>query len=508
METYLNSEAYDLKLTERLTRLQEVEDNYFKRLEFVGELAQDPVLFTETYGWLFEPRYSNQPDLEFFMFPYQKEAMKDLYEAEMRGEDRLYEKSRDMGFTWIVAYYFLWRFLFTRGWVGLYGGRKQEETDNKTINSFFGKIRYGLYRMPQYLMPQGFKKKFHDNENKLINPELDSLIQGESSNTNFSRDRRSSICVIDELFLQDYAQDMWRNAAETAKCRIGVSTPKPTHFAQTLKEGMNTNNWLRSFHWSLHPFKDKEWYEERKKKYEGDEIGLKTELEMEYKLDANIVVYPQAESIRLANYLYDKNKPLYVSMDWGVSPSQTVLCWWQRFDNKWILLESLKALDKPLTPESWYAPFLNPSIEISSHFIYNPKEREVLNNVRGWRMAGYFFGEAAHTQRAQTSSTSIAQELAKSGIKLNYNPNAIAHDKRQAATKQLISLGLEFNDTYYNRSVLDDLRMSRFPSTRGTTDKVAPIHDEASDARSAVENFAVNILGGVLRMRDFAYKKY
>lgn len=508
LDKYLTSEAYDVRLTERLLNQQEAEDNYFKRLEFMAKLSDDPILFTETYGWVFEPRLTNNPDLEFFMFPYQKAAMTDLYEAEVKGEDRLYEKSRDMGFTWIVSYYFLWRLLFTKGWIGLYGSRKQEETDNRTINSFFGKVRYGFYKLPAYLIPQGFKKKMHDNENKMVNPELNSMIQGESSNTNFSRDRRSSICVIDELFLQEYAQDMWRNSAETAKCRIGVSTPKPTRFAQILKEAMTTNGWLRSFHWSQHPFKDKDWYEQVKKRYEGDEMGLKTELELEYKLDASIVVYPQAEGLRIGHFDYDPHKPLYVSMDWGVAPSQTVFCWWQNQNGKWILLESLKAMDKPLTPESWYSPFLNPSIEVNPRFKYTGKENDVLSEVRKWHKPNFYFGEAAHTMKAQTSSTSISQELSKDGINLRYNPNAVGHDKRQAATKQLFSIGVEINDTYYNRSVLDDLRMSRFPATKGTNEKVAPVHDEASDARSAVENFSVNILSGILKIKDFTYRKY
>jgi hypothetical protein len=508
LNEYLVSEQYDNLLTARLLVMQESQDNFFKRQEILAKCADDPIFFIENFCWVFEPRYSLQPDLEFFLFPFQKDAIEDFRKAEVLGEDRLYEKSRDMGFSWMVAAYFVWRWKFTRGWIGLYGSRKQEETDNKTINSFFGKVRYIVYRLPAYMMPEGFKKKQHDNENKMMNPEMNSMIQGESSNPNFSRDRRCSVCVIDELFLQDYAQDMWRNAAETAKCRIGVSTPKPTVFAQTLKEAMGINGWLRSFHWSLHPFKDAEWYEQTKKRYEGDEVGLRTELELEYRLDPSILVYPQAEAVKLMpGFEYDKNLPLYVSMDWGNAPSQTVFCWSQLQEGKWVVLESLKAMDKAL---DWYVPFLCPELDVNPEYLYRDREKDVLTKVRGWRKANYHFGEAAHYMKASTSNTSIAQELGKEPRKvyLRYNALGIAHDKRQAAVKQMMVKGLLFNDTFYNRSVLDDLRMSRFPATKGTNEKVSPVHDNASDARSAIENLAVNVMSGSLKIKVGTYRKY
>ena len=491
LEKYLSSQRYDDKLTERLVTQKEALSNFFKRQEIVAKCANDPIYFIENFCWVSEPRNLNNPEIEFFLFDYQKEVLEDIRKAETMGEDRLFEKSRDMGFTWMIACYYLWRILFTRGWIGLFGSRKQEEVDNKSINSFFGKVRYNLYKLPNFMSPNGFKKKLNDNENKITNPETNSLIQGESSNINFGRDRRSSICVLDELFLQEYAIDMWRNVAETSKCRIGISTPKPTRFAKTLKEAMTTNGWLRSYHWKQHPFKDSEWYEQEKKKYEGDEIGMRMELELEYSLDPQILVYPQAELIRIENREFQKNIPFYVSMDWGTAPSQTVFCWWQRQGMQWVLLEALVAKEKPF---GWYVPFLNTKKDIDNNFIYNPREKEILDKVRSWNKAYAFYGEAAHSQKAITTATSLSQELAREGVMLKFNPLAIAHDKRQAGVKALIRQGITFNDTYFCRQVLDAMTMARFPKVTGTAEKVAPIHDETADARSAVENFAVNII--------------
>jgi hypothetical protein len=164
LNQWLSSPAYDLKLTERLNIHQSATENYFKRMEIIAKCADDPIYFIDNFCWTQEPRNLMQSDIEFFLFDYQKEVIEDLRQAETLGEDRLFEKSRDMGFSWMACSYFIWRWLFTKGWIGIYGSRKQDEVDNKSISSFFGKLRYQVYKLPNFLFPMGFKKKLHDND--------------------------------------------------------------------------------------------------------------------------------------------------------------------------------------------------------------------------------------------------------------------------------------------------------------------------------------------------------
>lgn len=503
LEQWLGSREYDRRLTERLEILQKSTENAYERNKVLLQCADSPVFFLNHFGWIQEPRYAKQPDIEMFLFPHQEEFLLDMIQAEEGGEDRLYEKSRDMGFSWTVVGYYLWRWLFTNGWIGLYGSRKQDEVDNRTLSSFYGKLRYMNDRLPGFFIPDGFKKKLHDTENRLINPAMNSLILGESANPQFGRARRSSIAVLDEIFYQEYGQDAWRALAETCRSRIAISTARRTRFARTLREGMESNKWLRSAHWSQHPFKDKEWYEATKKRYAGDELGLKAELEMEYTEDPEILVYPSAELIKLENIEYDPNVPVMVSNDWGIAPSQTVILWWQRQEGRWVLLEGMIATEKPL---AWYLPFLDPNIDTPKDLVYNETEKAVLEKVRTWRRPLMYYGEAAHYQRAGSLATSIANELAKYNIRIVYNSMAIAHEKRQVATKQMIASGVVFNDTHYVRKTLDALTMARFPATKGIKEKVAPIHDETADCRAAVENFAVNVQN-TGKVKSFAYDK-
>ena len=838
LKEYVNSPSYDAKLTERLLLQQECIQNYFKRQETLLRCIDDPVFFIENFLWVNEPRFSLQPDLEFFLFDHQKEAISEMLKAESLGEDRLFDKSRDMGFTWIASAYYMWRWLFTKGWIGLFGSRKQEEVDNRcysddtevltrdgwklfkdvdiekdefatrnrdkefewqksfykheadydgdfyniksrtmdlmvspnhrvlyknesgnneliqradelskhkdpcipatsiwegkeldefkidykksklrkykkseyitkefggikmsgddycafmgmflsegctvvnsgntvmitqlekskgyedfrkllirifgkepyyngfswqigkkslfnyllqfgkakdkfipqeilnsskrqleiffhfymlgdgswksssptittvsrkmadqlqeviqkigfsstvsttypkvdkyigdriikienqlpcytlrvrtspyqkvnitktyykgkiycvsvpneilyvrrngypawcgnTISSFFGKLEYNLDKLPRWVMPQGFKKRVHKGENKLMNPVNGSLIQGESSNPRFGQGRRSSILIADELFLQEYAEVMWRNTAETCRCRIAITTPQPTRFAKSLVEGMEANGWRRKFHWRQHPFKDEIWYEHEKKRYGSDELGMKTQLELEYTIDTNLLVYPQADLIKIIDVQYDKGLPLYISMDWGVAPSQTVFLWFQFINGMWTLVEGMSANEKPF---HWYMPFLCPEIDIPSEMLYNKVERDTLDKVRQWRKGSIFYGEAAHFARQVTTSTSVAQELAKFGIMLRYNSMAINHEPRQAAVKDLIRKGAAVANTHYAKQCLDALLSARFPASKGVSaNRVAPIHDETADYRAAFENFAAGM---------------
>ena len=156
VEQWLNSTKYEELLTTRLIINQEASENILKRYEVIEKCMDGSdgiIYFIENFCWVFEPRFNSKPNLEFFLFDYQKEIIRDMYDAEMYGEDRLYEKSRDMGFSWMTSVYSLHRWLFNKGWIGLYGSRKQEEVDNKTINSFFGKLRYNYYKLPKWLLP-------------------------------------------------------------------------------------------------------------------------------------------------------------------------------------------------------------------------------------------------------------------------------------------------------------------------------------------------------------------
>jgi hypothetical protein len=128
---YLTSQKFEQKLNNRIERLQRAELNPVDKTSILIDIQDDPLTFINLFGVVYEPRLPEMPDIPFFPFPYQEEVIYRILEAEARGEDLLIEKTRDMGITWTIIWYILWRWLTKDKYYALLGSRKEEEVDNK-----------------------------------------------------------------------------------------------------------------------------------------------------------------------------------------------------------------------------------------------------------------------------------------------------------------------------------------------------------------------------------------
>ena len=152
VDQYYDSPEYLTKLRARAEQLKECYENDFHRSRMILERwSVDPVEFIETFLFLKLPNYQNAIK-PFFLFPYQKQIIYKLLEAEQSNEEHtiLVDKPREMGITWIVAAYFYWRWLFTPNWSGFILSRKEDEVDQGDNNpdaSIFGKIRWMMVKV-------------------------------------------------------------------------------------------------------------------------------------------------------------------------------------------------------------------------------------------------------------------------------------------------------------------------------------------------------------------------
>lgn len=198
----------------------------------------------------------------FCTYSFQDDVILDLVEAIRTGtasepQDRLQEKSRDMGVSWITLSTFVWFWLNPSGGADfLLGSRIEDYVDKKgDMRTLFEKARYLFYRLPWWLQPEGFNPKSHDNFMKLVNPESGSTITGESNNPNFSTGGRYAAILMDEFAKWESTDESaWTAAGDATPVRIAVSTPfgaagKFYELAQDPKIKKHT------LHWSLHPEK-------------------------------------------------------------------------------------------------------------------------------------------------------------------------------------------------------------------------------------------------------------
>ena len=261
---WLNSEEYQEKLTQRLKINDACNRSKEAQVLTYGLCKDDPIFFIENFGWTFDPRPEHAPHhLPFILFPYQKDAIEWIIKKIKTGEDGLIEKSRDMGVTWLIIWTFLWFWRFSDTFSGLIGSYKEALVDNRTKDSIFGMIDYGIDNMPKWLLPHRFKSKDHRQRMKLVNSENFNLISGDTMNPDFARGSRKTAVFLDEGASWEYFRDAWESSGDTTPCRLTVSTPKGRNAFAILREsGID----VLTIHWKKHPFKDEKWYEFEKER--------------------------------------------------------------------------------------------------------------------------------------------------------------------------------------------------------------------------------------------------
>ncbi len=524
LRKYLTSQDFEQKLNRRLERLQAAEVNPIERMNLFVECREDFFYFLDMFGIVYEPRLSENPDIPFFIFPFQRDVAYRVIDAEIRGEDLLIEKTRDMGMTWLLIWYVLWKWLFTERWYGLIGSRKEEAVDDKTPQSLFGKLRYGYYALPHWLRPDKFHKSENDLHMKLVNPNNQSYISGESANINFGRQFRASFLLMDELFFWKFVRESWRSSTDTSPCRIAISTAKASAFARSLRDSFKEQGKLMSLDWHLHPLKDQAWFEREEARRKHDPLSMAAELEISYAVDPTFAYYPEVASCPVQDIAYNPELPLYLSLDFG-SQDKTAIVYWQRNTANNYCLDGMEKNNKKLC---WYYPFLKQGFDfdkqeqyeavnkftkekfILSRYDYLANELELIKRFNSWKNPVMYCGEVAHRQTMIKSNTSVSQELAGIGIALRINELAVSHKVRREATKRILTRSI-FNNNSGALDVFDALLNARYPQTRdNSTSEEAndkPVHDETADLRSAVENFAVNISLEGSRIRSFPYTK-
>jgi len=232
------------------------EDSAYKSM--IKELFyRDPVFAFNAFFYTLDVRRRPEQHQPFCTYPFQDWAIWDLYYAIQYGQDRVVEKTRDMGVSWIGVGLYTWFWSRPKESVDfLFGSRIEDYVDKKgDPRTLIEKCRYLIYRLPKWLRPAGFNQQKHDHFMKLVNPETGSTITGESNNPNFSTGGRYVSIFYDEFAKWESSDEAaWTAGGDATPCRIGVSTP----FGASGKfYGLVCDSAIKKLvlHWSYHPRK-------------------------------------------------------------------------------------------------------------------------------------------------------------------------------------------------------------------------------------------------------------
>lgn len=460
--------------------------------------AEGAIFFIENFCWTYDPRSENK-NLPIVLFDFQRDFIKSLVEHIDGGSNLLIEKSRDMGMSWLVVYVFIWYWIFRDGSNLLLGSYKEKLVDDGVNqDALFGKVEYTLTNLPTWLLPRGFKMGKHRTKLKLVNPENNNIISGDTMNPQFGRGARKTAIFYDELGFWETAKEAWEAGSQTTSCQIANSTPHGRNYYWQLRNSGKID--VVSLHWRLHPLKDDIWYEYEKARNTDEVVAQEIDLNYEKSLEGR--VYKEWEP-EIGNFPYDDRYPLYVGGDWGNSDGTSIV-WAQIIDNKLRIVDSLYKTGETI---DFFVPFLTGIIP-SDEFRYNKKELEKIESHRSWKR-GTIFGDPAGRFKSSVSNETVFSILRDNGIYVNYDDKWKEFQTRKTAVKMRIRNGVEVNDTEDNKYMSMCIEQASYPRVKSEgQDQIkssSPKHDWSSHHRSALEYLCLGLeshVGNRIKVHD------
>jgi phage terminase large subunit len=280
------------------SRVGQTEQARALTLRAIGSQEHGLELFLRDWVWTHDPRNKgSQPkDQPFFLWPRQVEALRWVKALEDDGQAGALDKSRDVGVTWLVAAYMVWRWLTVPGWAGTVGSRKAEVLDRsddpKTV---FWKLEFIVRMLPDWMRPKGFSLRKHRTFARLINPRNRAVITGEAG-PEMGRGGRSSFYFLDEFGFMPRAQQVRAAVADNASSILYISTATSpgTEFYRLVHEE-NIPHFRLS--WKDDPRKNAAWREDYIRQH-GPSIAAR-EVDIDYSGGGDDLVIP-ADWIRAA----------------------------------------------------------------------------------------------------------------------------------------------------------------------------------------------------------------
>ncbi|MFH1549660.1 MAG: hypothetical protein ABIH04_03785 [Planctomycetota bacterium] len=429
--------------------------------------ALNPAYFIDNFCMILEPRsdagnQSSSGIIPFRLYNYQSELVNRL--APLSG-NFLIEKSRQMGLSWLLTAFQLWAVLFRPGFTALNVSRKEDEVDDRTARSLFGKLRFMYDRLPEFLKPEEVDLAHM----RFAVPENDSFIRGESANDDAGRGGTFTFLLLDEAAHIDRAETMWLALRQTAQCIVLNSTPngKGNLFARIRFDKRSAFERIR-VHWKQHPNRDENWFARQTRDMTEEEIAQ--ELEISYEKSKKDRVYREFDyNIHISSAArYNPDLPLYTSQDFGIRDPWVIL--WLQTDSS----DNIYVIDE----------YTN-SGEIVDHYAGILRRR-----AKKYKTPCANYGDPAGNQQSPITGSSIIHEFrSRFGIRVTTTPSPVIDGI--TAIKRALQQNRFFVSPDCTH-LIDCLHNYRYADTQASERREEPLHNWASHAMDALRYFFVN----------------
>lgn len=294
--------------------------------------AKNPLLFIWNYVRILDPDHGIIP---FELWREQAECVRDFEQSRWV----IILKARQLGITWLVLAYAVWKVLFRPGYTIVVVSKEEE-----AVKELMRRVRFILENLPRWMTRQkadtdpGWPGPVWDSlvmSVEILHPEgPSSRIVGEQQSKDSGRSFSASMVILDEWAFQELAEQIWTAAYPTINRPdggqvIGLSTMEHGSFFQRMWDGAvaGLNGFKTIFlPWWVDKRRTPEWYERTKRQFPtsylreypaSPEEAAMQGARQSFQFDKNIHVVddrPPPEGWVIAR-----------AMDWGFSSKHAVL---------------------------------------------------------------------------------------------------------------------------------------------------------------------------------------
>ncbi|RZG77062.1 terminase [Acinetobacter sp. WCHAc060033] len=292
------------EMTRRYYYKAVIEQNELSIQAEIYKCKTDLIHWFNNWIWTYDPRgmaFGLPANIPFVLRPKQVELVDWLLERENTQTHGLIEKSRDEGMSYVVLGFYLHRWLFVEGFAGGVGSRKEELVDKKgDPKTLLHKFRDMFSKMPDWLKPEKFVEKVHDNYMRILNPDNGATITGEAGD-NIGRGGRTTMYFLDEWAFVERQEAVDAAISQNTNVHIKGSTPNGIG-DRFYRDRFSGRYSIFTMPWRANP--DKNWQVELRGKliypwYEKqiatlDDVVLAQEVDINYAASVEGVLIPSA----------------------------------------------------------------------------------------------------------------------------------------------------------------------------------------------------------------------
>lgn len=217
--------------------------------------AQDIFFYINTFVWQYNPKRVGHEVEPFITWDFQEDCIRRTMDRIfVEQDDMLWEKSREMGATWMALIIDDWTCLFHQ-WKGIYAISHSEEAVDQAgkKNTLFWKVQFMHEYLPSWLLRGVRKRKL-----SFTYPATESTFEGSATSERSGVGGRSTKILLDEFSKHTKDYEILGQTADTGP-RLFIGTHYGTGTAfWTLTQRPDMRKII--LHWSQHPEKKRGLY--------------------------------------------------------------------------------------------------------------------------------------------------------------------------------------------------------------------------------------------------------